>query len=304
MTDYPPPPQGGPGEGPDTTKRFPPGSDPAGNYPPPQSGGYPPPPAGGYPPPPGGFGPPPGGGYQQPPGNYGQPNYAADPYPAGGAGYGGGVPQLNVGDALTYGWNKFKANAGVWIGISVIAFVISLVIQLPTGGLAGFGIGPETSVALSLFGSLLSWIVGMILQAAFVNGALREVDGNKPAIGDFFQFRNLGAVLIAAILVGIVTTIGFILLVIPGIIATFLLYYTLQFVIDRDQEPVAALKSSFELTSKNVGPLLLLALALVAINFVGALLCGLGLLVTIPVTSIASTYAYRFLTQGPISPAV
>ena len=48
---------------------------------------------------------------------------------------------------------------------------------------------------------------------------------------------------------------------------------------------------------------LLLILALAAINLVGAIPCGLGLLVTMPVSVIALTYAYRVLTGGPLSPA-
>ncbi|MGB3370610.1 MAG: hypothetical protein WBA81_08320, partial [Rhodococcus sp. (in: high G+C Gram-positive bacteria)] len=131
--NYPPP--GGtppPGNYPPQGGSYPP---PPGNYPP-QGGSYPPPPGnyppqgGGYPPPPGNY-PPQGGGYPPPPGNYGAAGY-------GGAGFGAGLPPtLSVGDAISFGWNKFKDNAGVWVGIVLIAAVIQIVINLIFGGFGG-----------------------------------------------------------------------------------------------------------------------------------------------------------------------
>jgi uncharacterized membrane protein len=44
-----------------------------------------------------------------------------------------------------------------------------------------------------------------------------------------------------------------------------------------------------------------LALALFGLNIVGAIPIGLGLLVTIPVTMIAGTYAYRVTVGGRVA---
>ena len=251
------------------------GSPPPGNYPPP--GSYPPPP-GNYPPPP--------GNYPPPPGNYGA------------AGYGGGVPPtLSVGDAISFGWNKFKDNAGVWIGIILIAAVIQIVLSFI------FRSNSTDFSALysiwSIIGTIVSAVVGYLINAALIRGALHEVDDNKPAFGSFFQFANVAAVIIASVLVGIATAVGLILLVIPGLVVVFLTWWTLQFVVDRNEDAITAIKSSFRAISSNAGQLFVLALALVGINIVGAILCGLGLLVSIPVTVIASTYAYRVVSSSP-----
>lgn len=274
-------PQTPPGQG-----SYPPpgGTPPPGNYPPPPSS-YPPP--GSYPPPPGNY-PPPGGNYSPPPGNYGP------------SGFGSGMPPtLGVGDAISFGWNKFKDNAGVWIGVVLIAAVIQIVLNLIFGG---FGRSSDDFSAIlsvwSIIGTVVSAIAGYLINAAFVRGALHEVDGNKPAIGSFFQFSNVGAIIIASFLVGIAAGIGLILLVIPGIIVIFLTWWTLQFVVDRNEDAITAIKSSFRAISSNAGQLFVLALALVGINILGLIPCGLGLLVTIPITIIASTYAYRFVTRN------
>lgn len=284
------------------------GNPPPGNYPPPsgnppQGGGYPPPggnypPPGGYPPP--GSYPPPPGNYPPPPGNYPPPpgNYPPPPGNYGAAGYGGGVPPtLSVGDAISFGWNKFKDNAGVWVGIILIAAVIQIVLSFI------FRSNSTDFSALysvwSIIGTIVSTVVGYLINAALIRGALHEVDGNKPAFGSFFQFANVAAVIIASVLVGIATAVGLILLVIPGIVVVFLTWWTLQFVVDRNEDAITAIKSSFRAISSNAGQLFVLALALFGINIVGAIPCGLGLLVTIPITVIASTYAYRIVSSNP-----
>ncbi|MDI9916253.1 hypothetical protein [Rhodococcus sp. IEGM 1379] len=281
-----PPPGGGfqppagppPGNYPPPPGNYPP---PGGNYPPPQ-GNYPPP--GGNPPPPGNY--PPPGGYPPPPQGGNFPPPPANNY---GAGFG---PQLSVGAALTYGWERFKNNALVWIGVTLAAVVISGLIQLVFGSASS----PGEISALALIGSLVSAIVGFLIQAAFIRGALHEVDGNKPVFGSFVQLTNVGAIVLASVIISIASGIGLVLCVIPGLVVIFLTYYTLTFVVDQNQDAISGIKSSFALTSKNVGPLLLLALALIGINIVGAILLLVGLLVTLPISLIASTYAYRVLT--------
>jgi hypothetical protein len=308
MTEYPPPRDNEPNVplGKNPGQPEPPGGQypPPGQYQPPAGQGYPPPqggqypPQGGFPPPPqAGQYPPQGGGFPPPPPatNYGQGGYPA----AGGF----GTPQLSVGSAIGYGWAKYKANAGAWIAVCLLAVVVSWFVQF---AFSGFRFETDYSggaAVLSLIGTLVSFIVSTLFRAAVTNGALAELDGNRPAIGTFFNFKNLSAVFIVAILVGIATAIGFVLLIIPGIIVLYLTWYALTFAIDREQDAITAIKSSYELTSKNAGSLLLLALACFGLNVVGVILCFVGLLVTIPVTLIASTYAYRVLTGGQVSPA-
>ncbi|MFZ2530181.1 MAG: hypothetical protein WAX14_21430 [Rhodococcus sp. (in: high G+C Gram-positive bacteria)] len=203
-----------------------------------------------------------------------------------------------MGDAIRYGWSKFSANAGMWIGFIVVALVIQGVINIIFGGF-------DTTEDFTLWraiGTVVSAVVGYLIQAAYVRGALHEIDGNRPAFGSFFQFTNVAAVILASVLVALATVIGFVLLIIPGLIVMFVTWWTLPFVIDRNLDAIAAIKSSVQAISSNIGTLLLLALALVGINIVGALLCGLGLLVSVPVSVIASTYAYRVTTGGPVAP--
>ena len=62
------------------------------------------------------------------------------------------------------------------------------------------------------------------------------------------------------------------------------------------------MRASYEITSNNVGSLIVLAILCILLNIAGFLLCGIGLLVTIPVTAIAIAYAWRYFSHGVIAP--
>ncbi|WP_330256574.1 hypothetical protein OG874_19640 [Nocardia sp. NBC_00565] len=251
----------------------PPGAAPPGAM---QPGAVPP---GGMPPP--GAVPPPG--YQP-----GQPTYGYQSAP--------GVPMsLDVGNALSYGWEKFRANIGPWLAVTAVGVIIYL----------GFVLVIRVVEPNSLFSLLLIFLAVMVaiwlLQAAMIRGALYETDGNKPTFASYFHFVNAGNVLLTALLAFALTWIGAALCFIPGLIAGFLCMFALHFVVDQEQGPFTAIKSSATLVIGNIGQVLLLALAVLVITFVGALLCGFGLLVAGPVCTIAVTYAYRALTGGTVS---
>ena len=121
-------------------------------------------------------------------------------------------------------------------------------------------------------------------------------------IGSFFKPRNVGNVIIAGLIVGILTEIGLFLCVIPGIVVSFLLMFTIVALLDRNLSPIDAIKNSFEITTKNVGNAVLAWLVMAAIVVVGALVCLVGLIVAAPVAALFQVYTYRRLTGGQVAP--
>ncbi|MEV6137488.1 hypothetical protein AB0L63_15750 [Nocardia sp. NPDC051990] len=202
---------------------------------------------------------------------------------------------LDVGNALSYGWEKFRANFGPWLAVAALGVIIYLAFVLIV----------QVVQPNSLFNLLLIFLAVMVaiwlLQAAMIRGALYETDGNKPTFASYFNFVNAGNALLTALLAFVLTWIGAALCFVPGLIAGFLCMFSLHFVVDQEQGPFAAIKSSATLVITNIGQVLLLALAVLVITFVATLLCGFGLLVAGPVCTIAVTYAYRALTGGTVS---
>lgn len=317
--NYPPP----QGNYPPTQGNYPP---PQGNYPPtqggfppPPQGGYPPPPQGGYPPPPqGGYPPPPQGGYAPPPpGGYAPAGYAS----AGGQGF--GQQHFSAGEGFSWAWNKFSKNAVPLIVPTLVYALIVLALYAIVQGIAvalaptstyesfetdtsfsysysaGFG---GASIAVLVLGGLLTLIVAAAAQSAFLGGVLDIADGRPVTIGSFFKPRNITNVIIATLIVGVATSIGSALCFLPGLVVALFAIFTTVIVVDRNCGAIDAIKASFQLVKANFVPVLIVYLITVAITIVGALLCGVGLLVAVPVASLLLVFTYRKLSGGQVAP--
>ncbi|MEU0497734.1 hypothetical protein [Mycobacterium sp. NPDC006124] len=321
----PPPPQGGYGAPP----------PPQGGYPPPPQGGYPPPPPpqGSYPPPPppqGGYAPPPPGGYQQggyEQGGYQQGGYQQGGYPAQG-GYGGYPPaptnNVDVGEAFGWAWNKFSKNAvPLIVPTLVYALVLAAVYGIVTflagavaptttstydsydgGGFsysygAGYGVA---SILVLIVGYLVLFVLGGAIASAYWGGLLDIANGEKVEIGSFFKPRNVGSVLIASLIVGIASSIGSFLCIIPGLLVSIFTLFTTVSIVERGLSPVDGIKASVGIAKNNFVQVLLTWLIALVMIVVGALVCFIGLLVAAPVAYLFMVHAYRRLTGGQVAP--
>lgn len=328
MTTPPQPPEGG-GYQPPPQGSYPP--PPQGSYPPPPPGGYPPPPQGGYgapPPPQGGYPPPPQGGYGAPPppqGGYGPPPSGYPPPggypPAGGPNYGGGA-QVNIGEAFSWAWNKFSKNA---VALIVPTLVYAIIVGVVSGifyGLA-FAVAPSgvssyddygsgfsysysagfgfASYALIFLGGLVTFVVIGAISSAYYAGLLDIANGQPVSVGSFFKPRNVGSVLVASLLIGLVSTVLSFCFILTIVIGLFTLFATVL-IVDRNLPPIDAIKTSFEAVKANFVQVLLAWLIIGVIVTVGALLCGVGILVALPVAALFLVHTYRKLLGGPIAP--
>jgi len=302
MSEQPPPPQD-PNQPPGYGQQPP--QDP--NQPPPGYGQQPPPPPYGserYPT--GGQDP------NQPPGwgqGYGQQPPPPPPYGAGPGGYGPG-PQgpYSPTDAIGYGFGKFKDNAGAFLLLALVAIgtgaVISIIGSIVTGGDSLFtydsGDGFQFSPLAGVF-NILGQVATTLFGAALIRGAFDAVDGREVTLGGMFERWDKIQVVVAALVISVLTVIGLVLCVLPGFAVIFLTWFTTYFIVDRGEDAVTAMKSSFSFATQHVGPLLLLALLSFLCFVVGALACLVGLLVAYPVVSIAAAYSYRRLQDQPVA---
>ena len=298
MTDQPPPPPGG---------GYPP--PPGGYPPPPQQGGYPPPPSpGGYPPPPqqGGYPPPPPGGVPAP--GYG--------------GYGTQQPEFNIGEGFSWAWKKFTDNAVPLIVSTLIYGAIVGVLYGIIYGLA-FALAPDSvstydsygggfeystsasfgvaSLLVLIVGGLLLFVVIAAIQSAYIGGVLDIANGQQVTIGSFFKPRSIGNVIIATLIMGILTSIGYVLCVVPGLAVAILTFFAVIAVIDRNLSGIDGIKASYEVVKANFVQVLLVWLSAAAIATVGALVCLVGLFVAIPVATLLQVYAWRRLSGGDVA---
>jgi uncharacterized membrane protein len=261
--------------------------------------------------------PPPGGGYGAPP--------PGSPPPAPGGYGGGGLQPYSAGDAFSYGWGKFQQNVGQMIIATLAIFVGALVIL--GGGMvlvfavlagsaetcgynsdyteyscSGGGLGFFATMALMALTFGLFFIYAQVVGAGLIRASLNVTNGLPFRTADVFKFDNLGPVIVASILVGLGVMIGSVLCYIPGLIFGFFSSYTLYFLVDQNLAPVDAIKASFNFVNKNLGSTIIWYLLSLVIMFIGEILCGVGLLVAIPVVLVGTAYTYKKLNGAPVAP--
>jgi uncharacterized membrane protein len=121
-------------------------------------------------------------------------------------------------------------------------------------------------------------------------------------IRSFSHPHNSGRVAPSALLVIALASIGNILCGFPGLILSFFALFTIAFATDRALPAIEALEASIATVKSNTRGALLSWLVQILVLAVGALLCGVGMLVAFPVATLVQTYTCRRLSGGPIAP--
>jgi uncharacterized membrane protein len=190
-------------------------------------------------------------------------------------------------DILSRSWEALRSKWLLAIGLTLLHGAVSGVV-----GSVGMGIG---SVALS-----------GALAFGFNRTMVQLYRGQTPAFDTYFDgFRTYLPTLVAFLLTGAILLFGFVLLVIPGIIAAIGLsqvFYVLQ-----DQPELGAegaVRESWRLTWTNGNMWKVFGMMLLSILvFLGGLLAfGIGLFFAIPLISVMTAGLYEELrlndTQG------
>jgi uncharacterized membrane protein len=252
-------------------------------------------------------------------GSYGTPPPPPPPPTHDGeGGYGGyGYPAYDVIEAVKYGWKKFMENAGAFVVLGLLAIVIpgalSLIGSLGDSTSANVIENPGFSDFVKITAGGGSGVVGflsglaaqvasLVITAALVRGALDVTEGRKASIGTMFTRWSFLTILVLSLLVGLATTIGVFMCILPGLAVMFFTYFSTYFVVGEKQGVIDAIMSSLRFTADNIGNLLLLFLLAFVIVILGCCAFFVGLLVAIPVTTIAAAYTFKVLRDQPVAP--
>ncbi len=238
-----------------------------------------------------------------------------------GPGY-GAQQQFNIGEAFSWAWNKFTNNAVALILATLIYGAIVGVVYGITYGLAfalapdsmstysssgdGFDYSASTSFGVGSFivmalGIIVLFLVVAAIQSAYLGGVLDIANGQQVTLGSFFRPRSVGNVILATLIIGILTSIGYVLCVIPGLAVAILTFFAIIALIDRNLSAIDAIKASYEVVKANFVQVLLVYLSAAAIGAVGVLVCFVGLLVALPVATLLQVYAWRRLSGGEVA---
>lgn len=229
---------------------------------------------------------------------------------------------IDAGSAVSQAWEMVKANYGIFLGVSVVAIVLSgcvpcvslfvmgpvlagvyyFVLRVYSGEPVEFGMmfkGFEKFVPLMVIGIVQSIpeIIGQGLRLGANIGQIGLDSSRGGRNGQFFQSSgdpNIFAGLAAGVL--IIIMIVAVVFILFAIVWRFLLFFALPLAFERDLGAVDAMKLSAQAAMANVGGIIVLFIFEFLIAILGMIMCGIGLLlVSIPVIYAANAIAYRMV---------
>jgi len=173
----------------------------------------------------------------------------------------------------------------------------------PEQALAGAGAAAGGMIVVAILGGLVGFLAhGMTVGMADL--ALKgEPAGLKNGWSRFTP--RILPLLIAAVLVGILVGIGFMLLVLPGVILAFFLMFALIAVMVDNLGATKAIGRSFKVVSKNFGATFVTFLVIIGMGIITGLICFilnlipvLGQILTLIVGAIYTGYVTIFLVRA------
>jgi Membrane domain of glycerophosphoryl diester phosphodiesterase len=189
---------------------------------------------------------------------------------------------VDIGSAISRGWALVRDNAGVLIGASALGWLITIALGcLP----------------------IIGWILGFVLLGGLYLVFIRRVRGEAVQVGDVFAgftlaFANLA---LAGLVTWLLTTLGFLLCILPGIYLVVGYVFVLPLVIDKKMDFWPAMEVSRQVVHRHwwsvFGLLIVLGLIVVA----GFLVCIVGAVVAIPVATASLMYVYEDLFGANVS---
>lgn len=196
---------------------------------------------------------------------------------------------FSIKSALRYAWDKFKANTQLSLAWTLILLAL--------GSMPGSKKGPE-----GIFFAIAVTILMLIIRIGYTKVFLRIYDNETPKFTDIFkEYRYFWSYLGVSALVPLAVLGGLILLIVPGIIWAVRFSLAPIIVLDTKVGPVAAMKESYAITRGIFWQMLLFWIVICLVNLAGFVALVVGLLVSVPVSTLATIYVYRELTKSRAS---
>lgn len=191
---------------------------------------------------------------------------------------------------------------GVIAAVLGVGSIASVVAAGSAGSLAGFGVAILMLIAALIINVL---VVGP-LGYGFVYMGIKGARGDKVEIKDiFYAFKSLSGyirsliyIIIVGLITGILGMIPFIGWLLSIIVAFLLVYAMYIYIMTPSENIVYAIQESFNLVKDNLVETLVAYIVYMILIIIGAILLGIGLLVTAPMAMIFMVYIMKSLNPN------
>jgi len=203
---------------------------------------------------------------------------------------------FSIGEVLSEAWAKtdgskwtFQVAFGIYIGVLCVVLGIFAIV----GGVTGAG-SQLLTIAIELVSQLANFAVITPLMTGIMILGLRRAVGAPIRAGQILNhYGKVVPLFIASLLKFIITFVGFLLLILPGIYFAVSYLFAEMLVVDKGLSASAAMTTSRKAVGQKWLAMFGLTMALFVINVLALIPLTLGLIWTIPMSTIAMGIAYR-----------
>jgi uncharacterized membrane protein len=190
------------------------------------------------------------------------------------------------------GWRAFKAHPGLFLASMFTLFLSWVILEVGVIALQHLGIVVWLVLHLAFFVFFSGLMVG------FHRLSLRTVQGETPELSDLIASLNRGPTfLLASCIYLVAVACGLALLIVPGIYVAVRYALFGQVVAARSTTALESLSIAATLSQGRWWTLFVFVLLGLLLNLAGAAFLGIGLLLTFPVSLLATSDLYRSLQQ-------
>ncbi len=200
---------------------------------------------------------------------------------------------IDLASLFKFCFQQYKSYASFIIGAALTFIVLAVIPQVYFMMRA-----PETPTVETQFISFLLTAVQIFLSLGFTKLMLLLVQDAPVSVADMFNnFRIFFSYFVASFIYGLAVSVGLLLLVLPGIWIAIRFQFFPYFIIENGDSSFTALQKSFNLSQDLLLELFVFGVAVVFLNLIGALLFGIGIIFTYPLTTMATAVIYRSLIE-------
>jgi hypothetical protein len=209
--------------------------------------------------------------------------------------------KFTVGGVLRESWEKVKGiKSSIWAGSALMYLVLIVIIAggaflLPDPAMELEGAG-VTAYLISALYQVVTEVVSMLFIAGLLFMGIRHVAGDKISWKMIFHgFSFTGKIIVVSILQFILVTIGFLLLILPGIYLVVGYAMAIPLIVDKNLSPWQALETSRKAVHKVWWKVAALYIIMSLIVLVAAIPLGIGLIWAWPMMMVAAGVVYHRL---------
>jgi uncharacterized membrane protein len=201
--------------------------------------------------------------------------------------------QFSTSQVFGEAWQILKAKWTFLLGVWAVIFGVSFVGEILRSAAA------EQGGILPAFISLAIQVLSLILTIGSVKVVLKVVRGETADIAELFKdnVQFIWQYFLLSLVMSLIVIFGLILLIVPGVIWSLKYMFAPYALIDEKLSFSDAMAKSDEMTRGIKWQLFGFTLATIGLNLLGLLALGLGLIVTIPVSTLAGYVLYETLKK-------